>query len=129
MDKLYHLKVESVARESISIVTGSEVENKVDLLHQRLGHLNKLQLRELTNKDLVKGVNTQAAVHCLYVCTHPRVHTAPEGVVCTYQAMHSCLCYNLLSLRLLCSKFYLLFFPEFPKNFAHYSFDHYLLFS
>ena len=31
--------------------------------------------------------------------------------------------------RLLCSKFYLLFFPEFPKNFAHYSIDHYLLFS
>ena len=24
---------------------------------------------------------------------------------------------------------YLLFFPEFPKNFAHYSFVHYLLFS
>ena len=57
MDKLYHLKVESIARESISIVTGSEVENKVDLWHQRLGHLNKLQLRELANKDLVKGVN------------------------------------------------------------------------
>ena len=57
VDKLYHLKVESVAQESISIVTGSEIENKVDLLHQRLGHLNKLQLRELANKDLVKGVN------------------------------------------------------------------------
>ena len=34
-----------------------------------------------------------------------------------------------ISLHLLCSKFYLLFFPEFPKNLAHYSFDHYLLFS
>ena len=34
-----------------------------------------------------------------------------------------------LGLCLLCLKFYLLFFPEFPKNFAHYSFDHYLLFS
>ena len=34
-----------------------------------------------------------------------------------------------LGLRLLCSKFYLLSFPEFPKNFTHYSFDHYLLFS
>ena len=29
-----------------------------------------------------------------------------------------------LGLRLLCSKFCLLFFPEFPKNFAHYSFDY-----
>ena len=27
-----------------------------------------------------------------------------------------------LGLRLLCSKFYLLSFPEFPKNFTHYSF-------
>ena len=57
--KLYHLKVESVARESISIATGSEVENKVDLWHQRLDHfhLNEIQLRKLANKDLVKGVN------------------------------------------------------------------------
>ena len=38
---------------------------------------------------------------------------------------HFCWPNLLLGLRLLCSKFYLLFFPEFPKNFAHYSFDHY----
>ena len=43
VDKLYHLKVDSFARESIiSIATGSEVENKVYLWHQRLGHLNEI---------------------------------------------------------------------------------------
>ena len=56
-DKLYQLKVDDFARKSISIATGSEVENKVDLWHQRLGHLNEIQLRELANKDLVKAVN------------------------------------------------------------------------
>jgi len=51
-------------------------------------------------------VVTQAGVHCL-ICTHdarghalpdmyarcPRAHSA-RGLVRTYQAMHTCLCYN-----------------------------------
>ena len=57
VDKLYYLKCESVTQESMAIATGSEVENKVDLWHQRLGHLNEIQLREMTSQDLVKGVN------------------------------------------------------------------------
>ena len=103
MDKLYHLKVERVARESISIVTGSEVENKVDLLHQRLGHLNKFQLRELTNKDLVKGVNTQAAVHCL-ICLHSpsgahstrgcRVYISGNALLPVLQLTYACRVFN-----------------------------------
>ena len=57
VDKLYYLKFESVAQESIAIATGSEVENKADLWHRRLGHLNEIQLREMASHDLVKGVN------------------------------------------------------------------------
>ena len=34
------------------------------------------------------SVATQVLVHCL-ICPH-----SPSGIVCTYQAMHSCLCYN-----------------------------------
>ena len=57
VDKLYYLKFESVAQESIAIATGSEVENKADLWHRRLGHLNEFQLREMASHDLVKGMN------------------------------------------------------------------------
>ena len=57
VDKLYYLKFERVAQESIAIATGSEVENKADLWHRRLGHLNEIQLREMASHDLVKGVN------------------------------------------------------------------------
>ena len=57
MDKLYYLKCESVTQESITIATGSKVENKVDLWYQRLGHLNEVQLKEMVSQDLVKGVN------------------------------------------------------------------------
>ena len=56
MDKLYHLKCESVTQECASIATGSEVKNKADLWHQRLGHLKENQLREMMSHDLVKGV-------------------------------------------------------------------------
>ena len=57
VDKLYYLKFESVAQESIAIATGSEIENKADLWHRRLGHLNEIQLREMASHDLVKGAN------------------------------------------------------------------------
>ena len=55
-DKLYYLKFESVIQESIAIAAGSEVKNKVDLWHQRLGHLNEIQLREMASQNLVKGM-------------------------------------------------------------------------
>ena len=45
------------SRIYIAIATGSKVENKVDLWHQRLGHLNEVQLKEMVSQDLVKGVN------------------------------------------------------------------------
>ena len=57
VDKFYYLKCKSVTQESIAIATGSKVENKVDLWHQRLGHLNEVQLKEMVSEDLVKGVN------------------------------------------------------------------------
>ena len=55
-DKLYYLKFESVTQESVAIAAGSEVKNKVDLWHQRLGHLNEIQLREMASQNLVKGM-------------------------------------------------------------------------
>ena len=57
MEKLYYLKCESGTQESMTIATGSKVENKVDMWRQRLSHLNEVQLKEVVSQDLVKGVN------------------------------------------------------------------------
>ena len=52
-DKFYYLKFESATQKSIAIATGSEVKNKVDLWHQRLGDLNKIQLGEMASDHSV----------------------------------------------------------------------------
>ena len=46
-------------------------------------------------------VATQALVHCL-ICPH-----LPLGIVCRYQAMHSCLCYNYYLLSYTCVAMYI----------------------
>ena len=52
-DKLYYLKCEAIIQEQASV---SVTKGKADLWHQRLGHLNEQQLREMTNHGLVKGM-------------------------------------------------------------------------
>ena len=46
LDKLYYLKYESIIQEYVSVASRSVVK-KPDLWHQRLGHLNENQLREM----------------------------------------------------------------------------------
>ena len=38
------------------MASGSRVGNKADLWHQRLGHINEHQLKEMVRRELVKGV-------------------------------------------------------------------------
>ena len=56
VDKLYYLRYESVTQACVSVANEPEVKNKTDLWHQRLGHLNENQLREMASQVLVKGV-------------------------------------------------------------------------
>ena len=56
MQKLYYLDCKTITWEHVNVVSGSQIGNKADLWHQRLGHLNEHQLKEMINQDLVKGV-------------------------------------------------------------------------
>ena len=64
--------------------------------------------------------------HVLLSIFHAKVGSLTVAVLREYlvELMFGKLLKSLVGLHLLCSKFYLLFFPEFPKNFAHYSFDY-----
>ena len=56
MQKLYYLDCKTITWEHVNVASGSRIGNKADLWHQRLGHLNEHQLKEMVNQDLVKGV-------------------------------------------------------------------------
>ena len=79
MDKLYYLKCESGTQESITIATGSKVENKVDMWHQRLSHLNEVQLKEVISQDLGKGVNIPKSTKISFCdkCVEGRISKKP----------------------------------------------------
>ena len=54
--KVTMCNAESVTQACVSVANEPEVKNKTDLWHQRLGHLNENQLREMASQVLVKGV-------------------------------------------------------------------------
>ena len=56
VQKLYYLDCKTITWEHVTVVSGSRIGNKADLWHQRPGHLNEHQLKEMVNQDLVKGV-------------------------------------------------------------------------
>ena len=123
VDKLYYLKVNSVARESISLATGSEVENKVDLWHQRLGHLNEIQLRELTNKDLVKGVNIPKSTRISFCekCVEGKMSKKPFKPVGEIrsvrklQCIHSDVCGPMPTQSIGGSRYYVTFIDDYSR--------------
>eukprot|EP00731_Ephydatia_muelleri_P037673 Em0533g3a len=58
VEKLYYLDCETtISQEKVSIASGFPVNNKINLWHQRLGHLNEHQLKEMASQDLVKGLH------------------------------------------------------------------------
>eukprot|EP00731_Ephydatia_muelleri_P018948 Em0011g988a len=57
VEKLYYLDCETtISQEKVSIASGFPVNNKINLWHQRLGHLNEHQLKEMASQDQVKGL-------------------------------------------------------------------------
>ena len=59
VEKLCYLDCETTIRqEKVSIASGFIVNNKANLWHQRLGHLNEHQLKEMASQDLVKGLHS-----------------------------------------------------------------------
>ena len=56
VQKLYYLDCKTITWEHVNVASGSRIGNKADLWHQRLGHLNEHQLKEMVNQDLLIGV-------------------------------------------------------------------------
>jgi hypothetical protein len=52
-NKLYYLDCRVIIQEQVVVAS---VQNEYDIWHQRPGHLNERQLKEMTNHDLVKGM-------------------------------------------------------------------------
>lgn len=66
MEKLYYLDCEPVCKQSVSVATKNT--GKLDLWHQRFGHVNEAQLREMIQKDLVTGVEKVSQNEGLKFC-------------------------------------------------------------
>ncbi len=61
VNRLYYLdcscsSVDHEAKRVLNVASGAKITNKIDLWHQRLGHLNETQLREMVSQDMVKGI-------------------------------------------------------------------------
>ena len=123
VDKLYYLKFESVAQESIAIATGSEVENKADLWHQRLGHLNEIQLREMASHDLVKGVSIPKSTRISFCekCVEGKMSKKPfKSVgeirsVRKLQCVHSDVCGPMLTQSIGGNKYFVTFIDDYSR--------------
>eukprot|EP00731_Ephydatia_muelleri_P034359 Em0056g18a len=67
VEKLYYLDCETtISQEKVSIASGFPVNNKINLWHQRLGHLNEHQLKEMASQDLVKGLRIPCNTRMLF---------------------------------------------------------------
>jgi len=54
-DKLYYLDCFNTARDHAAVASQPQ-SSSIDLWHQRLGHVNGAQLKEMTTHDMVKGM-------------------------------------------------------------------------
>uniref|UniRef100_A0A1X7U1E6 CCHC-type domain-containing protein n=1 Tax=Amphimedon queenslandica TaxID=400682 RepID=A0A1X7U1E6_AMPQE len=96
-DKLYYLQCEAMIREQASVPV---TKGKVDLWHQRLGHLNEPQPREMTNHWLVRGMELPkcAALSFCEECVEGKMCRKPfksTGEICSLrklQCVHSDVC-------------------------------------
>ena len=55
--KLYYLDCKTVVQERAAIARDRQAETVADLWHQRMGHLNGQQLKQMVSQKLVRGMN------------------------------------------------------------------------
>ena len=123
VDKLYYLICESVTQEYASIATGSEVKNKADLWHQRLGHLNENQLREMVSQDLVKGVKIPKSTRISFCekCVEGKMSKQPYKPVAEIhsvrrlQCVHSDVCGPMSTKSIGGSRYFVTFIDDYSR--------------
>ena len=93
VDKLYRLDC------SEAVASGSWIGNKADLWHQRLGHLNEHQLKEMVSQNLAKGVeipkSTVTEISFCEKCVEGKIPFKSVGEICStrkLQRVHSDVC-------------------------------------
>lgn len=95
VEKLYQLDCESVIQEQVSIA--SQMGNRTDPWHQRLGHVSEQVLKEIVSRDLVKGMEVKK-LEGLSICEKRKIYRKPfksvGGIQSTrkLQRVHSYVC-------------------------------------
>jgi len=123
VDKLYYLQCTSVTQECSTVAIGSEVNNKADLWHQRLGHLNESQLREMASQDLVRGVNIPKSTRISFCekCVEGKMAKKPFKLVGEIQSMsklqrvHSDVCEPMPTESIGGSRYFATFIDDYSK--------------
>ncbi|MCY3928487.1 MAG: GAG-pre-integrase domain-containing protein, partial [Acidobacteria bacterium] len=122
VDKLYYLQCTSVTQECSTVATGSEVNNKADLWHQRPGHLNESQLREMASQDLVRGVNIPKSARTSFCekCVEGKMAKKPFKLVGEIQSMsklrvHSDVCGPMPTESIGGSRYFVTFIDDYSR--------------
>ena len=121
--KLYYLKYESITQEYVSVATRSVVKNKADLWHQRLGHLNENQLREMASQDFVKGVKIPKSARISFCekCVEGKMSTQPYKTVGEIhsvrrlQCVHSDVCGPMPTRSIGGSRYFVTFIDDYSR--------------
>ena len=96
VDKLYHLDCSDITQEHVAVASGSWIGNKADLWHQRLGHLNEHQLKEMVSQNLAKGVEMPKSTEISFCekCVEGKMSKRPfksVGEICSTRNYSVCI--------------------------------------
>ena len=107
VEKLYYLDCETImSQEKVFIASEGFLVNKANLWHQRVGHLNEIQLKEMVSQDLVKGLHIPCNTRMPFFekCVEGKIARKPSvGEIRTarkLQLVHSDVCGPLLQSQL-----------------------------
>ena len=130
VDKLYQLDCEPVSMENVSVA--SEQTNEIDLWHQRLGHINGQQLKEVVQKDVVIGIKIPKAANLSFCegCVEGKMHRKPFKPVGEIrstrklQLVHSDVCGPMHTESIGGRKYFVTFIDDFSRCCAVYFLRH-----
>lgn len=76
-DKLYKLNCRSLSQEQV--LTAAEELRDLNMWHQRLGHINEQQLKEMARKGLVTGLKLKSSAELSFceACVKGKLHRKP----------------------------------------------------
>jgi transposase InsO family protein len=79
-NKLYYLDCRVIIQEQVVVAS---VQNEYDIWHQRLGHLNERQLKEMTNYNMVKGMRVPKSLSLSFCekCAEEKITKRPFKTV------------------------------------------------